>query len=143
MPKPEFQSQFSMSKIISIFLIIFSFYQCQSRNSCLLLTFFDNFNFWNNLNDDLFESQPRSNQNNILLETIFEQKSSFILPLSSKLLHWADKCIKMSYNFTYCLGPISSMIVFFNFTMIGKVMVSFTIVVKINWSFFYYFWENI
>jgi hypothetical protein len=44
-PKPDFQSQFSMSKIIRIFLIFFSLKNISSEEGFLLLSFFENFNF--------------------------------------------------------------------------------------------------
>ena len=45
-PKFDFQSQFSMSKIIRIFLIFFSLKNINFVAHFLLLTFFDNINFW-------------------------------------------------------------------------------------------------
>ena len=45
MPISDFQSQFSMSKIIRIFLIFFSLKNINLGASLLLLTFFENFNF--------------------------------------------------------------------------------------------------
>ena len=44
-PKFDFQSKFSMSKIILIFLIFFFIEEYEFRNTFLLLTFFDNINF--------------------------------------------------------------------------------------------------
>ena len=45
-PKSDFQSQFSMSKIIRIFLIFFSLKNISLEEGFLLLSFFENFNFW-------------------------------------------------------------------------------------------------
>ena len=44
-PKSDFQSQFSMSKIIRIFLIFFSLKNISLEEGFLLLSFFENFNF--------------------------------------------------------------------------------------------------
>ena len=44
-PKSDFQSQFSMSKIIRIFLIFFSSKNISLEEGFLLLSFFENFNF--------------------------------------------------------------------------------------------------
>ena len=48
-PKSDFQSQFSMSKIIRIFLIFFSLKNISLEEGFLLLSFFENFNFWTTL----------------------------------------------------------------------------------------------
>ena len=48
-PKSDFQSHFSMSKIIRIFLIFFSLKNISLEESFLLLSFFENFNFWTTL----------------------------------------------------------------------------------------------
>ena len=50
-PKSDFQSQFSMSKIIWIFLNVFSIEDLQFslEEGFLLLSFFENFNFWTTL----------------------------------------------------------------------------------------------
>ena len=48
-PKSDFQSQFSMSKIIQIFLIFFSLKNISLEEGFLLLSFFENFNFWTTL----------------------------------------------------------------------------------------------
>ena len=44
-PKSDFQSHFSMSKIIRIFLIFFSLKNINLEEGYLLLSFFENFNF--------------------------------------------------------------------------------------------------
>ena len=49
MPKFDFQSQFSISKIIRIFLIFFSLKNIILGAHFLLLTFVENFNFWSTL----------------------------------------------------------------------------------------------
>jgi hypothetical protein len=48
-PKSDFQSQFSMSKIIGIFLIFFSLKNISLKEGFLLLSFFENYNFWTTL----------------------------------------------------------------------------------------------
>ena len=45
MPISDFQSQFSMTKIVRIFLIFFFIEEYQPRGCFLLLTFFENFDF--------------------------------------------------------------------------------------------------
>ena len=49
MPKFDFQRQFSTSKIIRIFLSLFFIEEYQFRGMFLLLTFFENFDFWSTL----------------------------------------------------------------------------------------------
>ena len=48
-PKSDFQSEFSMSKIIRIFLFFFSLKNIILGANFSLLTFFDNFNFYSTL----------------------------------------------------------------------------------------------
>ena len=48
-PILDFQSEFSMSKIIWIFLIFFSLKNISLEEGFLLLSFFENFNFWTTL----------------------------------------------------------------------------------------------
>ena len=48
-PKSDFQSQFSMSKIIRIFLIIFSLKNISLEEGFVLLSYIKNFNFWTTL----------------------------------------------------------------------------------------------
>ena len=55
-PKSDFQSQFSMSKIIRIFLIFFSLKNTSLEEFFLLLSFFENFNFLRTKSDKLLIS---------------------------------------------------------------------------------------
>ena len=48
-PESDFQSQFSTSKIIRIFLIFFSLKNISLGACFLFLSFFENFNFWTTL----------------------------------------------------------------------------------------------
>jgi len=48
-PKSDFQSQFSKSKIIRIVQIFFSLKNISLEEGFLLLSFFENFNFWTTL----------------------------------------------------------------------------------------------
>ena len=94
----DFQSFFSiffMSKIIWIFLIFFSLKNISLEEGFLLLSFFENFNFWTTLFSKMepnfygpCEHLWKSNQNNIFLLLIFLLKSTPCWLTSAKLYHW-------------------------------------------------------
>ena len=94
-PKSDFQSQFSMSKIIRIFLNFFSQNNISLGPHFLKNTFFDNFKTerllflkWRLIFDGPCEHLWKSNQKIILILLIFLLKSSSCWLTSAQLHHW-------------------------------------------------------
>ena len=81
MPISDFQSQFSMSKIVRIFLIFF-IEEYQLRGMCLLLTFFENLNFYSTLFTKIISIFGSMNLEQTLIYQNFYEKVLFSTQLS-------------------------------------------------------------
>ena len=114
-PKSDFQSQFSMAKIIQIFLNFFFIDEYQFRRRFFIIAIFWKLQFLNQFSKMVSNFWPfmhlwKPNQKNIFILLIFLLKSIPCWLTSAKPHHWGHTSI---YNVPFILGGVKGIILYF------------------------------